>query len=740
MYKKPLILIAALFLSGALWSQQFDFTNFQTLRSAGPVPDDFTEKSSVKFQRDKSDIETESKREKKDMESFLLASNYEIEDMLHSGRVLFGDPVTNYLNDIKKEILKDDPKLAESIRIYTLLSNEVNAFTFDNGIVVVTTGLVSQVQNEAQLAYILCHEFVHFTEKHAITSYVESQRVERGSGVYASLSRDEEDLVKFSYAKEQETEADEKGLELYKTTKYSYDAMTGVFDVLLYSYLPINEIEFPRNYFNEGLYELPQTVFLDTINEITAVEDYDDAKSTHPNIKRRKEDVLSELPVNNDAGRSPYVLGEDRFNEVQKIARFQGCELFLMDIQYEEALYQAFILQQEEPDNAYLKRVVAQALYGWSMYKNAGATPDVHTYYKKIEGESQQVYYIFNKLNAKEFNILALKYAWDVHLAEPDNAQFTRICKQLGKELANEHDMEYDNFYTAAQSLPFVEMLVKKNDSIANATPADSVKTIDTKTSKYDKIKKEKTTPDEKSPYWKFAFTSIEQDKEFKDLFEKEEEETVSTTKKKKRNKPEFNLGLKELVVVDPIYISIDERSDNPVQYQAAEASRATLKEKVKSSASELNLKVEYLDHGNIDERDADAFNDMAILSRWLHEKLSHLDEEVYLETSTTDELQQLATKYDIDHFAWMGIVSFTETEQYVGAKIFLCIYLPLAPFLIYDLVTPDRNTFYFALVANAETGKFEMQYYNSNTLNDSNAAQASNIYYILQQIRSSKK
>ncbi|HMU69853.1 MAG TPA: hypothetical protein PKC38_07585, partial [Chitinophagales bacterium] len=64
----------------------------------------------------------------------------------------------------------------------------------------------------------------------------------------------------------------------------------------------------------------------------------------------------------------------------------------------------------------------------------------------------------------------------------------------------------------------------------------------------------------------------------------------------------------------------------------------------------------------------------------------------------------------------------------------------PLAPFLIYDLVTPDRNTFYFALVANAETGKLEMQYFNSSTLNDSNAAQSSNIYYILQQIKGRKK
>jgi hypothetical protein len=64
---------------------------------------------------------------------------------------------------------------------------------------------------------------------------------------------------------------------------------------------------------------------------------------------------------------------------------------------------------------------------------------------------------------------------------------------------------------------------------------------------------------------------------------------------------------------------------------------------------------------------------------------------------------------------------------------------LPLAPFLIADLVTPNRNTFFFTLVANAETGKLTMQYYNNTRQKDSHAVQMSNLYYILQQIKSKK-
>jgi hypothetical protein len=59
---------------------------------------------------------------------------------------------------------------------------------------------------------------------------------------------------------------------------------------------------------------------------------------------------------------------------------------------------------------------------------------------------------------------------------------------------------------------------------------------------------------------------------------------------------------------------------------------------------------------------------------RWMNEKISHLGEEVFMHTSTNDEFLALSNKYNIDDFAWMGIVSFTEEEKYVAAKIY-CVF-----------------------------------------------------------------
>ena len=732
--RKLLLLLLTICCTFAMsWSQQIDFDNFTTLKSAGKIPEDFTTLASTKFEQDAAGLEGESRREKADKETFLLESNFLINEMLHSGRVIFGDPVTNYLNQIKAEILKANPELDDDIRIYTLLSNDVNAFTADNGIVLVTTGLVAQAQNEAEIAFILCHEFSHFYKKHAIDNYVENRKIERGIGVYSSLDNDAVDLEKFKYSKDLETEADVVGLSYFKKTKYSLSAAENVFDVLLYSYLPFNEITFPRDYFNEGPYVLPSKIFLDTLASITAAEDYDDENSTHPNIKKRKTAITKGIGDFNDTNRVAYIHPEADFNYVQKICRYQGCEMYLYDIEYEDAIYQAFLLQQEDSTSIYLKRVIAQSLYGMSMYKNASASPDWHRYYKKVEGESQQLFYMGYKLNVKELNILALKYAWDLYQTDNTNKTLFKICAQLGDELVNVNDLSASDFLDKKAT----DAYIKKYQTQDTATVIKEVVETDKPKTKYDKIKQEKEAPSENVDYWKFAFNEYIDDKEFLELLEEEEEEIVKS--KRKKSDDEYHLGVDEIVIVDPVYYSINEKLQNPIQYQDAEQGKIELKDKLKSNASELSLKLKYLDYHDLDANDTELFNDLSILTRWMNEKISHLGEEVFMHTSTNDEFLELSKKYDINNYAWMGIVSFTEEERYVAGKILLCFYVPLAPFLIADLVTPNRNTFFFTLVANAETGKLTMQYYNNTLQNDSHAVQMSNLYYILQQIKSKK-
>jgi beta-barrel assembly-enhancing protease len=51
----------------------------------------------------------------------------------------------------------------------------VNAYSAPGGYVVVTTGLLAIIENEAQLAGVLAHEIGHVSNKHAISAYVEAK-------------------------------------------------------------------------------------------------------------------------------------------------------------------------------------------------------------------------------------------------------------------------------------------------------------------------------------------------------------------------------------------------------------------------------------------------------------------------------------------------------------------------------------------------------------------------------------
>src|SRR6185295_11798981 len=252
-------------------------------------------------------------------QDFLIESNYFISQVLRSGKVIFGDPVSTYLTKIKDQLLKDDPETREAIRIYTVKSKEVNAFTTDNGIVLVTTGLVAQVENEAELAFILAHEVNHYIHKHSMNEYVEARKMEHGEGVYKSLNQNDVELQRFTYSREKETEADETGLELYLKSNYSIKEIESVFDVLLYSYLPFDEVVFKKSFFESADYVFPPDYFLEETKSITAEEDYDDSKSTHPNIKARKENILEKIEGQSNADRKKYLISESEFQNVKKI-------------------------------------------------------------------------------------------------------------------------------------------------------------------------------------------------------------------------------------------------------------------------------------------------------------------------------------------------------------------------------------------------------------------------------------
>ena len=170
------------------------------------MPADFTVSSSEKFIRATENLgqaeDRKSTREAK--QDFLLESNFLIDQVLGSGRVLFNDPISNYLGLILDTVLVGETELRKKLRVYAVRSSIVNSFTTDDGIILVNIGLLAQLENEAQLAFILCHEVAHFTESHVINSYVQNEELKSNISKYQHGSFDENLLAKSRFSKDLE--------------------------------------------------------------------------------------------------------------------------------------------------------------------------------------------------------------------------------------------------------------------------------------------------------------------------------------------------------------------------------------------------------------------------------------------------------------------------------------------------------------------------------------------------------
>ena len=293
------------FLSSFSVNAQITEGDYIPLRATGKMPDVFKLSTEQKIE-----LENEKNRESlssKEKIIFIENINYSIDELLQSGLVLYGDPATKYVEKVADNLLKGSPKLKKELQFFAVKSNVTNALSTDQGIIFVTLGLLAQIENEAQLAYVLSHEIVHYQEKHVEEYY--KQRISSSR----NTSYDDRITELSNHSKEHELEADKLGIKLYHKAGYAKSELLSAFDVLMYSYLPFDEEPLPKNYFNSPRLFIPESYFPELINPILAEEDYDDNKSSHPNIQKRKEAILNEIKGYSDWGSKKFVLDENEF-------------------------------------------------------------------------------------------------------------------------------------------------------------------------------------------------------------------------------------------------------------------------------------------------------------------------------------------------------------------------------------------------------------------------------------------
>ena len=173
-----------LLLPGVLSSQ--DFHHYRRLHPSGQIPDDFLLSTSEKVRLAIGESETQRQDLQKATADFYQENFYYINQLLLSGKVLFNDSVSNYISEIGDILLQEQPELRSKIRFYAVKSPSANAFATNNGVILVNMGLIARLKNEAQLAFILCHEISHYLKNHPLDIFLQNRDIEANSGGFCA--------------------------------------------------------------------------------------------------------------------------------------------------------------------------------------------------------------------------------------------------------------------------------------------------------------------------------------------------------------------------------------------------------------------------------------------------------------------------------------------------------------------------------------------------------------------------
>lgn len=689
-------------------SAQTDFNNFKNLQAVGDIPDDFTENT---FKKINHDIESGELKLKGNQEKiFLEGVHYAVNDLLQSGMVVYGDEVTAYINKIAAKLLAKEDHLIKKIRFYTIKSNETNAFSTFQGIIFVTTGLISQLTNEAQLAYVLSHEIAHYTEEHAVQTFDYHVKNQRNSDKIQALSK---------FSKENELEADRLGLKRYYEAGYSKDELISTFDVLLYSYLPFEEIEFSKTYLNSELITIPEGFYPKTNFEIKAIEDTDDSQSSHPNVKKRKEAAKKELDNYPNWGNSIYTLGEDQFKYIRTLCRFESIRTDVIDGEFDDALYSILILEKEYPTSIYLKQMKAKCWLGIAQYSLEGKFNRKLPKEKKMEGQIATLQYLLRELDRLQILTLSMRMIEDARQENPEDLFIKLIWERMVKTLSKYNKFNLDNYSAKTYQTAYQEFLNLSKNNVK-----DSVQEKEENLTKYERIKRQNSSAIsfsdfDSSKFYLYALTDLKTSELFKSTYTafkdeidalKEKEENynnLSSKDKKKLKKKEAeeakNASLSSFIYLEPIVYSYNSKGVDRVKSEKLQIEYSNA---IVEIADQLNKNVTVMSSVNLHRDGTELYNNRAVLMSYFFEIIEN--EELDLLPTDYSLLQKIKDDIGTDKV----LLSILEHENSPKISALVVMYsmwiYPVLLWYIPSAIMKSNEIQYTSILINISTGKIE--------------------------------
>ena len=237
-----------------------------------------------------------------------------VEDLLISPRSVTEKTADNYIKSIVAKIINANPEL-KGLDVRVLFSRDMppNAYSIGDGTIAFNAGLFVFLGNEAEMAFVICHELAHYYLNHSrkrLDKYVEIANSDSLKREFKRLSKQEykvaeqfEKLLKTfvfdirRHSRDNEEEADRVGMRFLKKTGYSGNGFVSsmrlldkIDDTALFTTLNLQKIlSFPAYPFKERWIKKESVIFgaLNPDDATGLTKKERDSLKTHPDCSKR---------------------------------------------------------------------------------------------------------------------------------------------------------------------------------------------------------------------------------------------------------------------------------------------------------------------------------------------------------------------------------------------------------------------------------------------------------------------
>lgn len=377
---KPYLAVLAV----CIWTLSFSQTSlsYTPFKANATLEKDLLAGISHRYQQDVAALSGEHRKYLAD----IYKERYElVTKWVTKGEVLSDQGAQDYLQALVQEVLRGNPRLkAEGLRVAFSRSFYANASSMGEGTILFNIGLFHRLENEAQAAFVLCHELAHYFLDHSnqnIHQYVATvysadfqkrlKDIKRSDyGQNSQLEALGRNLLFKSrrHSRQFEQAADSMAVELLRNTRFDVREALACLAILdsadkdkhkgtLHLEQQFNSPSFA---FKKSWLESDDLVFGSRKDAKTTADE--DSLKTHPDCSQRIAVLKDRVAQYTTAGMRPFVVDEARFKQLKTAFDFEIVEYCFQSKSVSRSLFYTLQALAAYPNDPYLVVMVGKCL------------------------------------------------------------------------------------------------------------------------------------------------------------------------------------------------------------------------------------------------------------------------------------------------------------------------------------------------------------------------------------------